>query len=421
MQRAVALFAQQLAKQQVLEQLRLLPVLRGLASIAGDPAATCSPKQNVASDHLLPFGVALPSGRQHTLSQQPRLLKSLQGQQRLATFGSDSRRPKPSAGAEEHGSRALDEALGVRDRQWSPEEDAEIDQLVTELDSYEPQLRTPTREEVDRQLEQLFQDRDEDEEGPLEYDGVFNTAGNNQPAWEVIDVDEEICATYWHWDLTGGQVFENEKNALLSDEAKKAIYMLHTRVGLDEKTLAKLFRVRQQRVMAIIALKQMEAEAEESGLLKEGEEDELQILMENEVYDCTESQGVGERNVVTTASYPVQAEDGTVLGDMPEHLAAMARKDLATAARNEKQLVKEFKYNLAYNTGKLGAGVGRGSRKSQLPKRPKQGWTLVVRRKGRKGIAGSYVAAPDGSQREPNADETLLLMRATPKKRKSLQ
>lgn len=47
-------------------------------------------------------------------------------------------------------------------------------------------------------------------------------------------------------------------------------------------------------------------------------------------------------------------EDGTVLGDLPEHIAAMAQKDLATAARNEKQLVKEFKYNLAYNTGKVG-------------------------------------------------------------------
>lgn len=42
-----------------------------------------------------------------------------------------------------------------------------------------------------------------------------------------------------------------------------------------------------------------------------------------------------------------------MLGDLPEHIAAMAQKDLATAARNEKQLVKEFKYNLAYNTGKV--------------------------------------------------------------------
>lgn len=47
-------------------------------------------------------------------------------------------------------------------------------------------------------------------------------------------------------------------------------------------------------------------------------------------------------------------EDGTVHGDQPEYIAATAQKDVATAARNEKQLVKEFKYNLAYNTGKVG-------------------------------------------------------------------
>lgn len=67
-----------------------------------------------------------------------------------------------------------------------------------------------------------------------------------------------------------------------------------------------MFRIRQQRVMAIIALRQMEADAEASGYLKADEEDEFQVLMETEVYDCTESQGVGERHVVTSASFPVQ-------------------------------------------------------------------------------------------------------------------
>ena len=74
----------------------------------------------------------------------------------------------------------------------------------------------------------------------------------------------------------------------------------------SEKALAKMFRIRQQRVMAIIALKQMEADAEASGFLNAGEEDEFQILMETEVFDCIESQGVGERHVVTSASFPVQ-------------------------------------------------------------------------------------------------------------------
>lgn len=44
-------------------------------------------------------------------------------------------------------------------------------------------------------------------------------------------------------------------------------------------------------------------------------------------------------------------EDGAILGDSPEHIANQAQKDLAMAARNEKQLVKEFKLNLAYNLG----------------------------------------------------------------------
>ncbi len=68
-----------------------------------------------------------------------------------------------------------------------------------------------------------------------------------------------------------------------------------------------------------------------------------------------------------------------------------------------------------------GTKLERASRASKLPKRPQQGWSLVVRRKGREGIASSYVANPDGSQREPSADENLLLLRATPKKRSAIQ
>ena len=75
-------------------------------------------------------------------------------------------------------------------------------------------------------------------------------------------------------------------------------------------------------------------------------------------------------------------------------------------------------YSATLQTGK---GVERGSRAASLPKRPEQGWSLVVRRKGRDGIAGSYVAHPNGTTREPDADENLLLMRATPKKRRAIQ
>ena len=106
-----------------------------------------------------------------------------------------------------------------------------MDAWLAEQNSLEPELRAPTREEVERQIDGMYEDYDDDEEGAPEYDGIFNTAGNNQPAWEIADIDESICASYWHWDLIGGQVFENEKNALLSDEARKAIHVLHKQGG----------------------------------------------------------------------------------------------------------------------------------------------------------------------------------------------
>ncbi len=107
----------------------------------------------------------------------------------------------------------------------------QLDEWLDARESLEPELRTPTREEVERQLDGMYEDYDDDEEGEPQYDGVYNTAGNNQPAWEIADVDQSICATYWHWDLIGGQVFENEKNALLSDEAKKGMWVLYKHTG----------------------------------------------------------------------------------------------------------------------------------------------------------------------------------------------
>ena len=231
MQRAIALFAQQLAHQRAPEQLRLLPVLRGFTSLVEAPSLT---RQGLLAAFQSPQG---RTQDQRSASCQPVLLpqsvrEGPSRQQRSATYDSGShRRPASSDAAEEYNSPALDEAMRVGPREWTETEQAEIDRWLAEEGSLEPELRTPTREEVDEQLEGLFESHDDDDEGEPEYDGIFNTAGNNQPAWEVVDVDDEICASYWHWDLIGGQVFENEKNALLSDEAKKVIYFLHKHAG----------------------------------------------------------------------------------------------------------------------------------------------------------------------------------------------
>lgn len=56
---------------------------------------------------------------------------------------------------------------------------------------------------------------------------IINLAGKNAIGWNIVDVDEEIGASYWGVDLTAGKVWGNEYNALLSDDAKTAMYRLH--------------------------------------------------------------------------------------------------------------------------------------------------------------------------------------------------
>ena len=48
--------------------------------------------------------------------------------------------------------------------------------------------------------------------------------GAGRPGWAVVEHDEENMVTYWEMDLIGGAVHENERNALLCDEVKEAMY-----------------------------------------------------------------------------------------------------------------------------------------------------------------------------------------------------
>lgn len=62
---------------------------------------------------------------------------------------------------------------------------------------------------------------------------------------------------WWEYDTLGGQIKNNGQNALLSYDTKVEIYkkhMLNPKKWSIER-LSKEYRIRQQRVMAIIALK----------------------------------------------------------------------------------------------------------------------------------------------------------------------
>lgn len=70
----------------------------------------------------------------------------------------------------------------------------------------------------------------------------------------------------------------------------------------------------------------------------------------------------------------------------------------------------------------MGKGIRRSSRTVHPPRRPKEGWSLVVKSLGGKDAPGqppeAYVAMPDGGRRELNEDERLYLERQTPRPRR---
>jgi hypothetical protein len=267
---------------------------------------------------------------------------------------------------------------------------------------------------------------------------VVNMAPPGRLAWEILGVDEERGVVHWAVDLTDGKAPDPWRNARLSDAAKIAMYQAHkknpTKYSIEE--LAKVFKIRQQRVMAIIALKELE---EATNAAESPEAEELRALMEEGVWNCNEATGSGEKHIVTVPSYPNYAEADTeavmtrleavvgksiseiseedltpeiaqeVLGVKPQ---AVLEDDLAQ--KEEANLINEFKRALDYNLGKTGQGISRSNRKTAAPQRPKEGWSLLVKPLGKETEEKPYVSGPDGTKRELNEDEALMVERQTP-------
>lgn len=89
---------------------------------------------------------------------------------------------------------------------------------------------------------------------------LMNVAGSTETGWEFLGSVDDQAITWFGMDFTRGTLPEVERNALLSNEAKEMMYQMHKH---DSKryshiALASMFQIRQQRVMAILALKGME-------------------------------------------------------------------------------------------------------------------------------------------------------------------
>lgn len=142
-------------------------------------------------------------------------------------------------------------------------------------------------------------------------------------------------------------------------------------------------------------------------------------------YGARYSRGTGERHIVKLPMAPrfvyIDPPPGTNLrpGDFISEVDVV-EKDLAE--RQHKVLIEEFKERMDWATWKVGTTLRRGiSRHKKAPRRPQEGWSLVVRPltpgKG-DGYGEAFVAKPDGSTRELNSEEAYNLHRQRSRRRR---
>jgi len=300
---------------------------------------------------------------------------------------------------------------------------------------------------------------------------VVNTAPLGRLPWQVLGVNEEKATVWWGVDLTGGKSKDPWSNGRLSQAAKDAMYRAHVADPERYTTarLAEIFRVREQRAMAIIRLKEMEEkerrekrDGRQGDRVEEGGGDggdgggqdggspaigaEAVRVMERAL-QCTQGIGANERHHVELPSFPAYAD---VDGDdvvaaleqvLQKKIADIAVEDITAdvaarvlgtkslremedvvAEREERHLVEEFKERLDFNLGVTGQTISRDSRRTKAVRRPKEGWSLLVTPIGKDSKAKHerFVALPDGTRRGLTADEQLYVERKAPRRRRKI-
>lgn len=224
----------------------------------------------------------------------------------------------------------------------------------------------------------------------------------------------------WGWlcDFTPrnetAENYPSQKNAILSDRVKTKMYLDNKK---DPETysvdsLAKMYAVREQRIMAILALKRREHER-----IKQGEELDYELEARFESIFGTSERGNGERYYVDVPTYPsfevLTHEEASLRTPKPK----VDSEKLAE--REERELVKTFKERLDFNTGVIGRTLMRESRRVRAAKRPTGGFGLLVTPLG-KDAAEPYVAEANGEKRSLNEDEEVFRRQRTIKPRRRI-
>jgi len=235
-----------------------------------------------------------------------------------------------------------------------------------------------------------------------------------QKSWEYVRGEP------WGWlyDATPRREtidrFPSQNNSILSDRVKTKMYLDHKKDPMKYSTenLAKTYMVREQRIMAILALKRREAE-----WIKNGKELDYDLEARFEAVFGTSERGAGERYYVDVPTYPsfevLTAEEAN------ERTPGLKVDPEKLAMREERELVRAFKEKLDYNTGVIGASLKKESRRTHAAKRPKGGFGLLVTPLG-KDATEPYVAEADGTKRPLNDDEEVFRRQRTIKPRRRI-
>ena len=244
----------------------------------------------------------------------------------------------------------------------------------------------------------------------------------------VDDVEREG----WLYDMSErGETIDwnpSAQNAHISDYAKTMMFVLHTKDPemFDVARLASDFKLRHQRVMAILALKKIQYEAETKGT--QPTFPGLTAAFE-ELHGSADI-GKDDRHIRIVPSLP--KFQVIPQGTSPERMKQLLPKFFSPeeeSMREEKLLVKQFKAALEYNLGIVAPGLNRKGRFKHPGKRPEGGWGLMVipmvennskkvnKRAKREGWSNvpekPYVAYPDGTKRDINEDEKEMFRRRT--------
>ena len=223
----------------------------------------------------------------------------------------------------------------------------------------------------------------------------------------------------WLYDLTdSGETADrwtNGANAKLSDRAKTQMYVMHKQ---DPETwsveaLATKYRVRLQRVGAILALKKREEAAVEAN-----ETLYHDIEADVEAMSGAVDVGSGERHVSDVPTMP----RFQLVGALETGRDAKPKKFIEAsvlAKQQEKVLVKEFFERMEFNMGERAPGLIRGNRRKHAPPRPEGGYALHVTPLGDEA-AEPYIAYKNGTRRPLNEDEAEHARQKTPKRRRRI-